>query len=341
MAAAGVLRLFLLAIVALVLAPGTWVRSAPGKSLEDSRQVLKVRALPVAVGRLGEFEVAGVWELDSSNSRFGSYSALVRLDSGRLLAISDNGNRLEFSPPGDGPPHPNFASLVSHSISDKRNFDAESATRDPCGGKLWVGYEQGNRIVRLDSSLRPEGRVWPPAMRHWGNNSGPEAMVRLGDGRFVVIAEADPSWFASDVPALLFPGDPVAGNSPEAFRFAAPNGFRPVDMAELPDGRVLILLREVKWRLPPRFAGKLLVADPSLIRPGAVWRGEVVAELDDPLPTDNFEGIAIAPTEEGGADVWMISDDNSASFQRTLLMKLEWRPRQAQQKAHGTGRAPR
>ncbi|MBO9517832.1 MAG: esterase-like activity of phytase family protein [Porphyrobacter sp.] len=335
-------RLFLLLIVALALTPGTWVRSTPGVSVEDNRQALTITALPLTVRKLGEFDVVGVWELDSHNSRFGSYSALAMLDSGRLLAISDRGNRLEFTPPGSGAPQPQFGSLMGRNISDKTYLDAESVTRDPASGRLWVGFEQSNSIARFDAKLNAEGSVRPPAMRNWGGNTGPEAMARLVDGRFLVLAETSPGWLSDDSPALLFPDDPVEGSTPQEFRFARPEGFRPVDIAQLPDGRVLILLREVKWRLPPRFAGKLMVADPAQIHSGATWSGEVVANLDDPLPTDNYEGLAVTQASDGTIVAWLISDDNSASFQRTLLMKLEWKSgAQIQQKARGTGRTPR
>ena len=95
-------------------------------------------------------------------------------------------------------------------------------------------------------------------------------------------------------------------------------------MAPLPGGRVLILLRTVYWRLPPRFEGKLVIADPARIRQGKRWSGEVVADLAEPLPVDNYEGLAVEPANDGSAVVWLISDDNTARFQRTLLLKLEW-----------------
>jgi hypothetical protein len=85
-----------------------------------------------------------------------------------------------------------------------------------------------------------------------------------------------------------------------------------------------------------------MVADPARVRAGEAWRGEVVAELDDPLPTDNYEGLAVTQSGNGGVVIWLISDDNSATFQRTLLLKLEWQPdARTQQKARGTGRTPR
>lgn len=54
---------------------------------------------------------------------------------------------------------------------------------------------------------------------------------------------------------------------------------------------------------------------------GGIW---VLAKLEPPLPTDNYEGIAVAPDESGkGAAVWVMLDDNRMrKFQR----KLRWSP---------------
>jgi len=66
------------------------------------------------------------------------------------------------------------------------------------------------------------------------------------------------------------------------------------------------------------------VADPAGIGGPGPWRGETVAEIVAPLPADNYEGLAVEPTADGGATLWIISDDNEMRFQRTLLLKLEW-----------------
>jgi hypothetical protein len=122
-------------------------------------------------------------------------------------------------------------------------------------------------------------------------------------------------------PGLLFAGDPVEGAKAIGFRFVPPKGFMPTDMAALPDGRVLILLRGLGFGLPP-FSAQLVVADPSEIRSGEEWPWTPFAEISPPLPRDNYEGLAIAATPDGGADIWIISDDNNAAFQRTLLIRL-------------------
>ena len=54
-------------------------------------------------------------------------------------------------------------------------------------------------------------------------------------------------------------------------------------------------------------------------------------------PTENFEGLAVVPGQRGGVVLWLISDDNQSAFQRTLLLKLLWRPNE---KARETIRAP-
>jgi hypothetical protein len=106
----------------------------------------------------------------------------------------------------------------------------------------------------------------------------------------------------------------------------------------LPDGRALILLRKVLWGIPPHFAGKLMLADPATIRAGKAWRAEPLADLASPLPSDNFEGLAVAPAGDGGTTLWLISDDNDSIAQRTLLLRLRW---PANAKARGNLRAPR
>jgi hypothetical protein len=164
-------------------------------------------------------------------------------------------------------------------------------------------------------------------MRDWGDNSGPEAMTRLADGRFLVLREGfDGLLKRSRHRALLFAGDPVEGMLPEHFDFAGPRGFNPTDMAQLPDGRVLILMRRVVWPFPPHFAGRIVLADPAEIGAGRVWRGTVVAQLASVLPVDNFEGMAIEPRGDGRLTVWLISDDNQAALQRSLLWKLALDP---------------
>ena len=328
-------RLVLLLVVAIGLSPGTWWRSpAP---IADRQQTLHVLPLGQQPRRVGEMRLLGAWELRSPNSDFHGYSALAALDDGTLLAVSDRGRRLRFSPPGAS----GSAELGPFSATDqgdeKRLADVEALTRDPRTGRLWAAYENSN-VVELREPGGAIERARPAAMQDWPSNAGPEAMVRLADGRFIVLSEGRATWTGAVTHGLLFPGDPVDGAEPVRFRFAPPPGSRPVDLAQLPDGRVLVLTRSIEWGLPPGFSSKLVLADPAQIAEGKTWSGRVVAEIAEPLPTENYEGLAIAPGADGAAVVWLISDDNQSIFQRTLLLKLAWRPNE---KARGASRAPR
>jgi hypothetical protein len=318
-------RLALLSLVILGSLPIWWREVQVAQPLQQS-QVLTLTRLAVPPIDLGPLQVHGAWLLDSPNTYFGGYSALTMVDGGRLLAASDSGRRLQFTVPGQGPPRPQFDHFAAPELGEKYSADIEAVARDPRSGALWVAYEYTNRIERFDRAFKPKGSVQPAAMRRWRSNSGPEAMARLDDGRFIVLAESGGGWFGETVPALLFAADPVAGNAEKVFRFRPPSGFRPVDMAPLPDGRVLILLRRVLWGLPPRFAGRLVIADPATIRSGQEWSGSVLADLNAPLPSDNYEGLAVAPGADGTLTLWLISDDNNVTFQRTLLLALRWKP---------------
>jgi hypothetical protein len=321
-------RFYLLLIVALALAPGTWWRTPHDPNQADGRQILFIERLRVPQPHLGEIEVAGVWSLRSPNGHFGGYSALTSMGDGTLLALSDSGRMMRLAPPGSPRPAATFDFFAALEEGEKRFSDLEAVTRDPASGDVWAAYENTNQIARYDAALAQRASIRPLAMQHWPANEGAEAIVRLPHGRFIVLAEGNSRWFAEDLPALLFPADPVGGAKPVSFRFGTPEEFAPVDMTLLPDGRVLILLRAVRWGLPPTFESKLMVADPAEIRPGSLWGGREIAHLAAPLPTDNYEGLAIEPAEDGGLVLWLISDDNHAKFQRTLLLKALWRPKQ-------------
>jgi hypothetical protein len=218
-------KVVLLLVVILGLAPGTWLWSP--RPPADTRQILSLRALPMPNVDLGPLEPTGAWVLDSPNGSFGSYSALAALGDGTLLAASDKGSMLRFSPPGARAAQVRIGYFGQDGNRPKWRLDIESMTRDSASGSLWLGFEGDNRIERFDAGFRARATARPEAMRGWPSNDGPEAMVRLADGRFIVIAEGTHRWLGDEVPGLLFPSDPVTGAEPATFRFVSPAGYRP------------------------------------------------------------------------------------------------------------------
>lgn len=317
------LRRVLILLVVLGLAPGLWLRSPPQRP--DHAQAVGLE--PVARGgeccSYGPLRLTGAWRLTSSNTDFGGWSALLVTQPGRLLTFSDRGYWLDMPQPGQGGAV-RLAAVFAEKAQYKENRDIESATRDPLSGRIWIALEGRNAISRHGPGLVGEVIRQPEEMRGWPINSGAEAMLRLADGRFVIVSEAAAEWRSAVHPALLFSGDPAEPGAAQRFGFVGPEGYRPVDMAQLPDGRVLVLMRRLRWPMPARFLIKLAIADPAEITPGKVWRAQEIADLDaGPLATDNFEGMAVEPGKDGGAVIWLISDDNSAVTQQTLLWRLE------------------
>lgn len=273
---------------------------------------------------VGDVDVAEAWWIRSTNSGFGGYSALSMIGDRRFLLASDTGmvagltlhtngriDRPFIAPfpggPGRGP--------------YKTDRDLEAMTSDPVSGRVWTAYEHSNQIWRYGRALsRAERHVVPPAMALWNANGGAEAMARLADGRFLVMAE---SALIGDLgtAALLFAGDPVEPSTPRPLRFAydAQGMGKITDAVQLPDGRILLLHRRLS--LTQGFVSTLALADAGAIRSGRAWRARRIAEFVPPGITENFEGLAV-DDRDGTLSIWMVSDDNLNRWQRTLLLRL-------------------
>ena len=281
--------------------------------------------------RLGGLTYLGGAVLRSRDPAFGGYSALA-VEGDRFTLLSDGGNIVRFRMGGDWRP----ADLTFASLPDgpgrgwsKRDRDSESLAIDPVTHTAWVGFEYWNAIGRYRAGrdgtplVRFDGLAKPKAMTDWPDNGGPESMARLNDGRFVVIGEtarprsADGRKLAGRR-ALLFAGDPVATRS-TAFTYVPPAGFSPVDVAALPDGRLIVLNRA--FAAPFAFSNSIAVVDTRAIRAGAVVPGREIARLAAPLIHDNFEGVAVS-REGDDTVIWMVSDDNETVLERTMLLKF-------------------
>lgn len=322
-------------VLALAVLPGTVLRDT-GPLGDNSRRMTAARlAVPAEAQRgLGPFRLLGAWHYASRDFLFGGYSALVALPGGRLLAFGDRGSKLDFAEPS-GSPAPYHMDHMTREPADWTGItDAEAATKGP-DGEIWIAWEDRKAISRFSPDWSEETRIFPMALRHWSSQFGPESMARMSDGRLLIVSEAFmPGTSEVQHDTLLFASDPTVGGheqrrgsvEPSHGALSLPDGYRPTDMAALPDGRVLILLRQVIWPLPMRFSSRIAIADPEELYRTGHWTGREIARLDSPFPSDNYEGLAIRPRQDGKLDVWVISDDNRSATQRTLLLKLQLDP---------------
>jgi hypothetical protein len=263
-------------------------------------------------------------QLHSKDPAFGGFSSML-VEGDHFTLLSDGGNVVWFRMGADFKPFDvRFGDLTDGPGYGwgKGSRDSESMTIDPVTRKIWVGFEGTNHIWRYNKDFsHGEAKMWPFPMRHWDQNGGAESMVRMRNGAFVVIAETSHQRGIPGRAALYFPGDPTDWSvHPFVFGFRPPDGgYDPSDMVQLPDGRLLVLVRRIsinRW-----FESKLVVFDPKLIRPGVSIRGQEIAGLTIPLTRDNFEALAVSQ-ENGATILWIASDDNLAFYQRSLLMKF-------------------
>jgi len=295
-------------------------------------QIISIRPIAFHSGdsrvrTVGALEFLGAWELTSNHERFGGFSGLAILPGDRLLALSDAAEIAVFAKPAPRRSVRQMTAAIAplpwkgKQEPTYKDRDAESLAYDAQTGRFWVGYEQRHAIRRFSLGMaREDGIARPAQMRGWPSNGGAESLARLNDGRLLVLAESDESRVGG-YSALLFPADPVNPLTalPLAFSYLPPDGFKPTDAVQLPDGKLLILHRSLS--LPSGFGAALTIADPARITPGRPWSGKLIAKWGAPLLIDNMEGLAIE--QSGGKTIiWIISDNNFTLLQRTLLMKF-------------------
>ncbi|WP_293879991.1 esterase-like activity of phytase family protein [Sphingomonas sp.] len=317
-------------VLFLVLLLGQCVRSSATHDLTPiGAAAITIHVRPVALypgdperREVGGLSYLGGWQLQSDNPSFGGLSPL-NVEGNAVTALSDAGGLVRFRIGRFG--HVSAATIMP--VPDgcgggfaKTGRDTESLAHDAATGHWWIGFEARNVICQTNADFSIGERVaQPPQMAGWSRTRGPETMVRLRDGRFLVIAEGSPDGGRLS-PAVLFIGDPTDPATPRGgLSYLPPPGFSPTDAAELSDGRILILNRS--FGPLSLFTACITVVDPRTLKGSAVITGPVVARFESPTLSENFEGIA-AETENGRTVLWIVSDDNFASWQRTLLLKF-------------------
>jgi len=314
-------RLLPAALIFLTLGPvpGTAMRFP----VNDYRQEILARPIVFAAQASGMLRFVRGWHLTSPHSRFGGLSAVAVTASGRFQFVGDNGywTRLILRPDGGVAAfHIGALPTPDGRLRRKSMIDAEAMAYDPTSGKSWVAFEGTNQIWRFDPGLtRIEARHAPAAMRRWSGYAGGEAMARLADGRTILFREApDKEMRGSEV--LVFAGDPaMEGPPPVRFFYDAEGKGSVSDAAALPDGRILLVHRRLG--VDPVFTTIIGILDPANIGPDTLVRSREIGRVPKPL-ADNFEGAAVE-VRDGRTWLWLVSDDNFNSWQRSLLLEFE------------------
>jgi len=318
------------AALSIFLSLSCGVRGSTGQSSDGTR----VEAIPIeldpknpGVRRVGTLTYLAGFELRSTDPRFGGLSGLALTSDGSVLyAISDRGYWLRalLRHDADGRLTEISGWNIGRLLTPEGDavsgllIDAEGLAFGP-DGSFVVSFERMHRLWRYPSSpvafSSPARSLPVPAdLDKAPNNGGIEGVTVLPDGRLLIITEEYRN------PDGSVKGWLIRGDRFEPFSYLSSEGFSPTDLATLPNGDVLLLER--RYGQLAGVAVRIQILSAASIRPGSQLKGEEIASLAPPLAVDNFEGIAVRQDSNGDTLVYIISDDNYSSFQRTYLLQF-------------------
>lgn len=259
-----------------------------------------IRMVPLALGPMAApvgVQLRGAWAVTSPDPRFMGLSALA-VRGGRLLALTDSGVTIDFPKPGGaavtrlrdlpaGPGYPTF----------KKYRDGEALLRSADGG-WFVTFEFQHSLWRFDSAFGKGARLVDLAPMDWPRNAGVEAVVGAPGGGLLLFPESGRGVLQlRDGQGRLLP---LAGRT---------GGV--ADAVTLPDGRIVVAVREVGLGLVNRLAW----LEPD----GGGYRLRPFATL--PLGwIDNVEGLAAETLPDGATRLWAVTDNDG--WRRTVLVEL-------------------
>ena len=282
--------------------------------------------------RIGALVYRGGLNLSTLISRFGGLSSIEISENGQeLLALSDRGRwwrfALTYGPDG--------RLTGARWIADRRmqtGLDGgrittgmrDSEAMAPAADGLLVAFEQRHRIWRFPWAApdlpQDAPAAYPgPDADQAPDNGGMEALAPLdrSGSRFLALAEQLPgtgpgtrrAWVGGD-------GDWQARD------YLVSDGFEPTGADLLPDGDVIVIER--KYELFVGVSVRVVRLPRAVLDGDGPLTGMLLAQIDPPLTTDNFEGVAARRTADGRTQIILVSDDNfRPTLQRTLLLLFE------------------
>ncbi|MFQ5684248.1 MAG: esterase-like activity of phytase family protein [Candidatus Binatia bacterium] len=277
--------------------------------------------------RLGRLTFLSGFELQSADPRFGGLSGLALSAHGTVLyAVSDRGYWLSAHLHHDDAGH---LTALDHwtigplltsegAVVHGRLRDAEALARDRDGSFI-VSFENVHRLWRyppLPTAFNSPAQHLPaPAdLERAPSNGGLEAVTVLPDGRLLALTEQYKN------PDGSLRGWLIEKQQFATIAYLASDDFQPTDLESLPSGNVLLLERRYSFVNGAQIRIQWLPRES--LRTGARLKGKEIARLEPPLPVDNFEGMAVQEDPVAGTLVYLVSDDNYSSFQRTLLLQF-------------------
>lgn len=286
-----------------------------------------------AFGELPGVELSGLtfvagYHLTSDDPRFGGLSGLAAPRWGSLLAVADQGDFVWIELDEKTAAAPLSASMATmrgadgQPLSGKKNQDAEGlALRD---GLALVSFERNHRVAAFDIETCAAAARAAPVMQldqsinlpRVDENGGAEALALSPEGGLILGLETADK---GEAPLSIAP---PAGLADFSTRLDQPRDHRMTGADFFQTSETSGVLFSLHRAYNPLSGARIALLASAAKAGEAGWSLEApqtLLTLAQPGPTDNFEGVAAIANPEGGARLYIISDDNFSNTQRTLL----------------------
>jgi hypothetical protein len=321
---------------------------------------IKVRSVPLQAFNpmrisVGQLSFVGGFHLASDDERFGGLSGIDVLDDGNLLAVSDKGGFVWIDVAGDGftPVAARMSEMhdaKGRALRGKANGDAEGLA--VVGGTALVSFEGNHRVLAFDIGEcgavargapivtgrygRPMADAFAAKKLKVDSNQGPEPLAVTPDwymftgietkaGRGSSLSarpiEAPPEFdleFAEGAPEFV--GLDLLQNGEDIRAFSLHRSTQALSGAAIVVKETVFERYLDQAKLPARVV--------SGIDERSHWKfretsSRTLAEMNVLLTIDNYESIAAARLPDGRVRLFILSDDNFSTSQRTLLMVFD------------------
>ena len=290
-----------LTVFLAVMAFDVWLKTVEVRSDGPTREVaLRFEPVSFRASEFAPLRLVGAWKMNVDDPRFGGVSALAT-DGGQLLALTDSGSVIRFSPPGRGgrafvrdlPAGPGIPQL-------KINRDTEALALDPAGRGWWVAFEHWHQLWLYDSGFRRSLASVDLGKDRWGANRGLEGVIATPDG-LVLFPENGKEWHR------------LTGDRLQPHRLD--NAYGDIaDGLRLADGRLLLVTRQFGVT---GITKRLVFAEEK----GGLLHLRLLARLGLDA-TDNVEAIAAEP-RAGVTRLWLMTDNDFRPRAPTYLVALD------------------
>lgn len=339
-------------------------RSCPSGVQRRDPDVLEINTAPVPLQGVNPFRkeigkltfVAG-YHLTSPDKRFGGLSGLALREDGGLLAVSDTGDFvwIDLAMDGATPIGARISAMLDEKgapFTNKSAADAEGLALN--GDVALVSFEGDHRVLAFDIgrcgaaargvAVASSGSMLEAFERQTlkvGGNEGAEGLAVTPDWKLFAgletragnaspltsrALEAAPQFdlMIGEGAAELVGLDilPAGEEGRDVRLFSLHRSPNALASNVITIVETLLQATLDKSNLPARMVSEMDERSHQRYR---VKSSRVLAEMNVFVTIDNFEGLAVRPLPEGGARLFVVSDDNFSVRQRTLLMIYDLR----------------